>query len=88
MPFHTIRARAIAALLCLLALSAFAQGGGADNPFNTVSYRSLPPLLVRGQGVSAPFAGVMPQGVAVAGGCNFADVPAAEIGRASCRERV
>ena len=81
MLFQTIRAHFLAALLCLLALSAFAQGGGADNPFNTVTYRSLPPLAVRGQGVSAPFAGAVPQGAVAAGGCNFADVPAAEGGQ-------
>ena len=53
-----------------------------DNAFNTVSYRSLPPLAVNGkQGVSAPFAGYFNHTLWVAGGCNFPEVPAAEGGK-------
>ena len=35
--------------LCLaLTMQAQARHGGNDNPFNTVSYRPLPPLRVNG----------------------------------------
>lgn len=53
-----------------------------DNAFNAVSYRSLPALKVGGQeGVSAPFTGTIGNEIIVAGGCNFAEKPAAEGGK-------
>lgn len=59
--------------LCLaLTMQAQARHGGNDNPFNSVSYRPLPPLCINGQqGVSAAFAGSTGSKLLVAGGCNF-----------------
>lgn len=70
----------LAYLLFLLSLPLCAQLTGNDNPFNSVSYRSFPPLRVSGnEGVSAPFAGTAGRhgAVVVAGGCNFPHQPAA-----------
>jgi sialate O-acetylesterase len=65
------------ALCCVL--HAFGQN---DNKFNEVVFNSLPELCVsKGQGVSAPFAGVVGGATIVAGGCNFPDTPAAEGGQ-------
>lgn len=68
--------------LCLaLTMQAQARHGGNDNPFNSVSYRPLPPLRVNGQqGVSAAFAGSTGSKLLVAGGCNFPGTPAADGG--------
>lgn len=55
--------------------------GTHDNRYNEVTYRTVAPLTVGGeQGVSAPFSGSADNGLLVAGGCNFPDVPAAEGG--------
>ncbi|MBR1645107.1 MAG: sodium/solute symporter [Alloprevotella sp.] len=63
-------------LLILLPLAALAQ-----ERFNDVVFTPQQPLAVSdGQGVSAPFAGLIGQNVYVAGGCNFPDTPAAEGG--------
>ena len=59
-------------------MGAFAQN---DNRFNQVNFNPLTPLEVSaGQGVSAPFAGVVGNKIVVVGGCNFPDTPAAEGG--------
>lgn len=53
---------------------------GNDNRYNSVEYRSLPPLQVGGQeGVAGAFAGTLDGGkkIVVAGGCNFPERPAA-----------
>lgn len=63
-------------LLCL-PLVAAPQAAGNDNRYNSVSYASLPPLAVGGQGVSAAYAGDAHGTLLVAGGCNFPDAPAA-----------
>lgn len=65
--------------LCIPLQKSYAQGN--DNAFNTVTYRSLPPLQVNGkQGVSAAFAGSIGDNLIVAGGCNFPTTPAAQGG--------
>ena len=66
-------------LLCVVfAVQAFAQN---DNRFNQVNFNTLAPLEVStGQGVSAPFAGVVGNKIVVVAGCNFPDTPAAEGG--------
>ncbi len=65
-------------LLCLSGLMAFA----ANDNYNTVHLKSLPPLSVGcEQGVSAPFAAVIDGKLYVAGGCNFPDTPAADGGK-------
>ena len=57
------------------------QAAVSDNAFNTVGYRSLPPLPAGGgKGVSAAFAGVAHNRLYVGGGCNFPSTPAAEGG--------
>lgn len=58
---------------------------GNDNRHNIVSVKELPDLVVSerngtGEGVSAPFAGMLGDILVVAGGCNFPDKPAAEGG--------
>lgn len=58
---------------------------GNDNRHNVVSVKKLPDLVVSerddvGEGVSAPFAGILGNVLVVAGGCNFPDQPAAEGG--------
>lgn len=55
---------------------------GNDNRHNIVSVKELPDLVVSerdgtGEGVSAPFAGMLGDILVVAGGCNFPDKPAA-----------
>lgn len=69
-------------ILVLIALPLVAQvSKGNDNPFNKVTYRTLPPLPVGGsEGVSAPFAGTLHDAVVVAGGANFPATPAAQGG--------
>ncbi len=53
-----------------------------NNKFNEVVFKSLPKLTVsNGQGVSAPFAGVVDGKTIVVGGCNFPNTPAAEGGK-------
>lgn len=53
-----------------------------DNAFNAVSYRALPSLKAGGnEGVSASFTGTIGNEVIVAGGCNFAEKPAAKGGK-------
>ena len=84
---HRLPMKSILTILCLLlaTLGASAQSSSFtpnDNAFNHVSYRSLPPLRVNGkEGVSAPFAGTIGHSVFVAGGCNFAEKPAAQGGK-------
>ena len=71
-------------LFLTLAFGAMGQSGQTprDNAYNSVTYRSLPPLRVGGaEGVSAPFAGSLGPNLIVAGGCNFPDVPAARGGQ-------
>lgn len=71
-------------LFLTLAFGAMGQSGQTprDNAYNSVTYRSLPPLRVGGaEGVSAPFAGSLGSNLIVAGGCNFPDVPAARGGQ-------
>lgn len=71
-------------LFLTLAFGAMGQSGQTprDNAYNSVTYRSLPPLRVGGaEGVSAPFAGSLGPNFIVAGGCNFPDVPAARGGQ-------
>lgn len=65
-------------LFVVSTMGAFAQN---DNRFNQVNFNALAPLEVSaGQGVSAPFAGVVGDKIVVVGGCNFPDTPAAEGG--------
>ena len=65
-------------LFVVSTVGAFAQN---DNRFNQVNFNPLTPLEVSaGQGVSAPFAGVVGDKIVVVGGCNFPDTPAAEGG--------
>lgn len=65
-------------LLVVTTVGAFAQN---DNRFNQVNFNALTPLEVSaGQGVSAPFVGVVGDKIVVVGGCNFPGVPAAEGG--------
>ena len=65
-------------LLVITTMGAFAQN---DNKFNQVNFTALSQLEVSvGQGVSAPFSGVVGDKIVVIGGCNFPDVPAAEGG--------
>lgn len=65
-------------LFVVSTVGAFAQN---DNRFNQVNFNALSPLEVSaGQGVSAPFAGVVGDKIVVVGGCNFPDTPAAEGG--------
>ena len=65
-------------LFVVSTMGAFAQN---DNRFNQVNFNPLTPLEVSaGQGVSAPFAGVVGDKIVVVGGCNFPDTPAAEGG--------
>ena len=65
-------------LFVVSTVGAFAQN---DNRFNQVKFNALAPLEVSaGQGVSAPFAGVVGDKIVVVGGCNFPDTPAAEGG--------
>lgn len=76
----------ILTFLLLLLASSWAYGQEAvvpnDNSFNSVAFRSLPPLAVSGEeGISAPFAGVVGGNLWVAGGCNFPEIPAADGGR-------
>lgn len=71
-------------LFLTLAFGVMGQSGQTprDNAYNSVTYRSLPPLRVGGaEGVSAPFAGSLGPNLIVAGGCNFLDVPAARGGQ-------
>ena len=66
-------------LFVVSTVGAFAQN---DNRFNQVNFNALAPLEVSaGQGVSAPFAGVVGNKIVVVGGCNFPGVPAAEGGQ-------
>jgi len=59
-------------------VGAFAQN---DNRFNQVNFNALASLEVStGQGVSAPFAGVVGNNIVVLGGCNFPATPVAEGG--------
>lgn len=74
----------ILSLFLYTVFASMAQTGGRthDNAFNSVTYRSLPPLRVGGtEGVSAPFAGSLGPNLIVAGGCNFPGVPAARGGK-------
>ena len=65
-------------LMVINTLGVFAQN---DNKFNQVNFTALSQLEVSvGQGVSAPFSGVVGDKIVVIGGCNFPDVPAAEGG--------
>ena len=65
-------------LFVVFAVEAFAQN---DNRFNQVNFNTLAPLEVStGQGVSAPFAGVVGNNMVVVAGCNFPGTPAAEGG--------
>ena len=65
-------------LFVVSTMGAFAQN---DNRFNQVNFNPLTLLEVStGQGVSAPFAGVVGNKIVVVGGCNFPDTPAAEGG--------
>ena len=65
-------------LFVVSTVGAFAQN---DNRFNQVNFNALAPLEVSaGQGVSAPFAGVVGDKIVVVGGCNFPNTPAAEGG--------
>ena len=65
-------------LFVVSTVGAFAQN---DNRFNQVNFNALAPLEVSaGQGVSAPFSGVVGDKIVVVGGCNFPDTPAAEGG--------
>ena len=76
--------RIIFILTLLVGLTATAQNPltGNDNKFNKVDYTALPVLQVSGdEGVSAPFAGCIDGKVIIAGGCNFAEKPAAEGGQ-------
>lgn len=76
--------RIFSIILLLIGLTAFAQepSTGNDNKYNEVNYARLPELKVGGEdGVSAPFAGRFGKKVIVAGGCNFADQPAADGGQ-------
>lgn len=71
-------------LFLTLAFGAMGQSGQTprNNAYNSVTYRSLPPLRVGGaEGVSAPFAGSLGPNLIVAGGCNFPDVSAARGGQ-------
>ena len=75
---HLHRIFSLVLLLVVTTVGAFAQN---DNRFNQVNFNALPPLEVSaGQGVSAPFAGVVGDKIVVGGGCNFPDTPAAEGG--------
>lgn len=65
---HSLSLGLLAGWLCALGLSA---------QTDIVSLPSHPDPM----GVSAPFAGHTPQGLLVAGGCNFPDVPAADGGK-------
>ena len=66
-------------LFVVATVGAFAQN---DNKFNQVNFNPLAKLEVSaGQGVSAPFAGVVGEKIVVIGGCNFPGVPAAEGGQ-------
>ena len=57
-------------------------GGGSAHRFNTATFTPVPALSAfGGQGVSGAFAGVVGDRILVAGGCNFAGVPAAEGGQ-------
>lgn len=71
-------------LLFLTFLLSFALSwaeSGNDNKYNSVAFRSLPPLEISvGQGVSGAFSGVLNNQMIVAGGCNFPNTPAAEGG--------
>ena len=65
-------------LMVINTLGVFAQN---DNKFNQVNFTEVSQLEVStGQGVSAPFSGVVGDKIVVIGGCNFPDVPAAEGG--------
>ena len=74
----------VSILFCCLFCSLYAndeQRKSNDNEYNAVEYRVLSPLDVGGgEGVSAPFAGIIGNHLVVAGGCNFPDLPAAEGG--------
>lgn len=66
---------------------------GNDNRHNIVSVKELPDLVVSehngtGEGVSAPFAGMLGDILVVAGGCNFPDKPAAEGGIKKYYDRI
>lgn len=74
-------------LLCLIAflvttLAHAQQAPANDNPFNSVTFRSLPALKAgtTQQGVSAPYVGYANGALWVSGGCNFPNRPAAEGG--------
>lgn len=69
-------------LLCTLTLTLSSMRAQNDNRFNKVTFEQLPRLAVSdGQGVSAPFSGIVNDEVIVAGGCNFPGIPAAEGGK-------
>lgn len=74
----------VSILFCCIFCSLYAndeQRKSNDNEYNAVEYRVLSPLDVGGgEGVSAPFAGIIGNHLVVAGGCNFPDLPAAEGG--------
>ncbi|MGN1259966.1 MAG: cyclically-permuted mutarotase family protein, partial [Alloprevotella sp.] len=82
------------ALLLVCTMQAQEQPTGRDNKYNHVAISALSPLSLspqsspdaparaeQAQGLSASFAGVVNGRVLVAGGCNFAETPAAEGGR-------
>ena len=75
---HINRMLSLVLLFVVSTVGAFAQN---DNRFNQVNFNAVAPLEVSaGQGVSAPFAGVVGDNIVVVGGCNFPDTPAAEGG--------
>ena len=68
-------------LLWALILTVIGMKAQNDNKFNKVTYSNMPGLAVSaGQGVSAPFTGMINGEAVIAGGCNFPDTPAAEGG--------